>query len=71
MHSNSKKYLVVNELRETVIIKRNRLIFRKVNCPHCGVETGLFESDTTHDEPKLHQLICIGHRGDTHLVETK
>jgi hypothetical protein len=69
MHSNSKKYLVINELRETVVIKRTRLLFRKVYCPDCGSETGLFECDGSAGEPKLHHLICDEHRGDTHTIK--
>lgn len=69
MHSNSKKYLVIKELRETVVIKRTRLFFRKVHCPNCGSETGLFECDGLSSEPKLHHLICGEHRGDKPTIK--
>jgi hypothetical protein len=64
MHPNSKKFLVISETREITVITRNRPIFRKVHCPHCGMETGLFEreSQPVYDAGNKHVFICLEHQ---------
>ncbi|HLA95852.1 MAG TPA: hypothetical protein VK612_09040 [Pyrinomonadaceae bacterium] len=59
MHTNSKKYLVISESRETTIVTRAKQIFRKAYCPQCGGETGLFWRDGDEHEP--HVFICSKH----------
>lgn len=70
MHPNSKKYVVINEVTETTVVRRDRPIFRKVVCPECGGETGMFERDRPAGEPRAiaaaagHAIICCRHQGE-------
>ena len=69
MTAKGKTFLIVQQVRETTVVTADRPLFRKVYCPSCGRETGVFERDGD-GRANAHVILCPEHAGGEKNEET-